>query len=321
MAAILSESGPDSPVSENNQNNSRRPVFRQSFHKVFPGKYGKKKQQGNRPSGGNMEKKDAGTGRKRVRLTPVSIFHYYRLIYRSLLLIAVLVLYIRCRIHSGGSLTDLLESQPVMMGILWIVFTVEMILRFFPSGLESPGSQKQFARNYMRSGGTDIVIHDNNATMLVGLIWICFNAVFWILYLSGIFDDGIMLLISCAYSVCDMICILFFCPFQSWFFKSKCCTTCRIYNWDFAMIFTPLLFVRGIYARSLLAMSLILFFRWEITFYLHPERFSEKTNQYLQCKNCTEKLCSHKKQLHSLWKDIEQHTSERMRRLRGGDEE
>ena len=170
----------------------------------------------------------------------------------------------------------------------------------------------------MRSG---IVIHDNNATMLVGLIWICFNAVFWILYLSGIIDDGIMLLISCAYSVCDMICILFFCPFQSWFFKSKCCTTCRIYNWDFAMIFTPLLFVRGIYARSLLAMSLILFFRWEITFYLHPERFSEKTNQYLQCKNCTEKLCSHKKQLHSLWKDIEQHTSERMRRLRGGDEE
>ena len=268
-----------------------------------------------------MEKKDAGAGRKRVRLTPVSIFHYYRLIYRSLLLIAVLVLYIRCRIHSGGSLTDLLESQPVMMGFLWIVFTAEMILRFFPSGLESPGSQKQFARNYMRSGGTDIVIHDNNATMLVGLIWICFNAVFWILYLSGIIDDGIMLLISCAYSVCDMICILFFCPFQSWFFKSKCCTTCRIYNWDFAMIFTPLLFVRGIYARSLLAMSLILFFRWETTFYLHPERFSEKTNQYLQCKNCTEKLCSHKKQLHSLWKDIEQHTSERMRRLRGGDEE
>ena len=263
-----------------------------------------------------MEKKDAGTGRKRVRLTPVSIFHYYRLIYRSLLLIAVLVLYIRCRIHSGGSLTDLLESQPVMMGILWIVFTAEMILRFFPSGLESPGSQKQFARNYMRSGGTDIVIHDNNATMLVGLIWICFNAVFWILYLSGIIDDGIMLLISCAYSVCDMICILFFCPFQTWFLKNKCCCTCRIYNWDYAMMFTPLFFVRGFYTWSLLGLSVLLLLKWEITFFRHPERFSEKTNDYLRCDNCSEKLCSHKKQLRVLWKDIAEFTENRLQKLR-----
>jgi hypothetical protein len=265
-----------------------------------------------------MGKKTAGTGKKRVRLTPVSTFHYFRLVYRSALLLAVLVLYIRSRIASGGRVTDILEKKPAVLAILWLVFAVEMILRFFPSRLESPGSQKQFARNYIRSGETDIVIHDNNATMLVALIWICFNAVFGALYLSGIFDDGIMILISCAYSVCDMICILFFCPFQSWFFKSKCCSTCRIYNWDYAMIFTPVFFVRKPYTWSLLAMSVILLLRWEITFYLHPERFSEKTNLYLKCSNCTEKLCSHKKQLHSLWKDIEKYTAKRMRWLRDG---
>ena len=65
-------------------------------------------------------------------------------------------------------------------------------------------------------------------------------------------------------------------------------------------------------------MSVILLLRWEITFYLHPERFSEKTNLYLKCSNCTEKLCSHKKQLHSLWKDIEKYTARRMRWLRDG---
>lgn len=152
----------------------------------------------------------------------------------------------------------------------------------------------------------------------MALIWISFNAVFGALYMFGIFDEGIMVLIASAYSVCDMICILFFCPFQTWFLKNKCCSACRIYNWDCAMMFTPLFFVRKLYAWSLLATSVILLFRWEITFFRFPERFSENTNDYLKCENCTEKLCSHKKQLHSLWKHIAKFTAERTRRLRRG---
>lgn len=77
--------------------------------------------------------------------------------------------------------------------------------------------------------------------------------------------------------------------FRAWFMKNKCCSSCRIYNWDYAMMFTPLFFVRKTYTWSLLVLSVALLVRWEITFYLHPERFSEKTNDYLQCKNCTEK--------------------------------
>ena len=125
-----------------------------------------------------------------------------------------------------------------------------------------------------------------------------------------------MFLLYCAYSVCDVICILFFCPFQSWFLKNKCCSACRIYNWDYAMMFTPLFFVRKGYTWSLLALSVALLVRWEIVFYRHPERFSEKTNEYLRCANCTEKLCVHKKQLHALWKHIEAYTTERIRKLR-----
>lgn len=267
-----------------------------------------------------MAKKDARRGKRRVRLTPVSTYHYFRLVYRSVLLLAVLIFYIRYRLNMGGSgaeITKLLEGRPVVLGILWLVFAVEMVLRFFPARLESPGSQKQFARNYIRTGETNIQIPDNNGTMLVALIWICFNAVFGALHMCGIFDDGIMIIISCMYSVCDMICILFFCPFQSWFMKNKCCSSCRIYNWDYAMIFTPMFFVRKTYSWTLLAMSLILMLRWEITFYLHPERFSPVTNGYLHCGNCTEKLCAHKRQLHSLWKEIEQYTAKRLKRLRG----
>lgn len=254
--------------------------------------------------------------KRNSKLTAVSIWHYFRLVYRSLLFLVLLGMYISYRVNQSADITNRLEKRPVIILIIWIVFMVEMVFRFFPSRLESPGCQKQFARNYVKTGETEITIQDNNGTVLVALIWICFNALFGALYMLGIFDDGIMLLISCAYSVCDMICILFFCPFQTWFLKNKCCSACRIYNWDYAMMFTPLFFVRRLYSWSLLAMSVALLLRWEISFYRYPERFSERTNGYLKCENCTEKLCAHKKQLHRLWKDIAIFTEKRMKKLR-----
>ena len=254
--------------------------------------------------------------RKKRKISVVSMLHYIRLVYRSGLFLFLLITYIRYRLNRGEAITVSFERMPVILYVIWVVFTVEMIMRFFPSGYESPGCQKQFARNYIKSGHTEITIPDNNATVLVALVWIVFNGIFGALHMEGILDDGIMLLLCSAYSVCDIICILFFCPFQTWFMKNKCCSVCRIYNWDYAMMFTPLFFVRKSYSWSLLALSVALLIRWEITFYLHPERFSEATNDYLQCKNCTEKLCAHKKQLQSLWKQIEEYSTERIRRLR-----
>jgi len=228
---------------------------------------------------------------------------------------ALLVSYIFYRFRNGPTVLDMLEGRPMILYAVFLVFAVEMVFRFFPSRLESPGSQKQFARNYIKSGSTEIAIQDNNGTVIVLLVWIGFNAVIGALYMIGLLDDGIMLLISCAYAVCDMICILFFCPFQTLFLKNKCCCTCRIYNWDYAMIFTPLFFVRKPYTWGLLALSAALLLRWEITFYRHPERFSEQTNDYLRCQNCTEKLCSHKKQLQSLWRHISEFAARRRKML------
>ena len=252
---------------------------------------------------------------RKTRLTAVSAFHYFRLVYRSVLLILLLIRYVIYRIYDGSTVLDFLEKRPVIITIIFVIFTAEMIGRFFPSRIESPGCQKQFARNYIKSGETQITIQDNNGTVLVLLVWIGFNGIFGALYMAGIFDDGIMLLISCAYSVCDMICILFFCPFQTWFLKNKCCSACRIYNWDYAMMFTPLFFVMKPYTWGLLALSVALLIRWEITFYKHPERFSEKTNEYLRCQNCTEKLCSHKKQLKTLWKQVAEYTEQKKKML------
>ena len=250
------------------------------------------------------------------RISVVSAWHYFRLVYRSILFLLLLVEYLQYRLRDGMDVASRLEARPSILVVTWVVFVVEMVFRFFPSRYESPGCQKQFACNYIKSGSTDIDIPDNNATVLVALVWIVLNGAFGALHMAGVLDDGIMILLCSAYSVCDMVCILFFCPFQTWFLKNKCCSACRIYNWDYAMMFTPLFFVRRSYAWSLLALSVALLVRWEITFFLHPERFSEKTNEYLRCKNCTEKLCAHKKQLMTLWQQIEEYTARRVRALR-----
>ena len=254
--------------------------------------------------------------KKRKKLTRVGIYHYIRFMARLMTFLLLLYFYIMYRLRGGEKIEQIAESHPMAILVIWGVFLVEMILRFFPSSIESPGCQKQFARNYIKTGKTNIEIQDNNAVVLVALIWIAFNGVFGMLHMKGILDDGIMFLLCSFYSVCDMICILFFCPFQSWLLKNKCCCTCRIYNWDYAMMFTPLFFIQKAYTWSLLVASVALLARWEITFYKYPERFSETTNGYLHCQNCTEKLCAHKKQLRSLWKKIADYTQQRIKKLK-----
>ena len=252
----------------------------------------------------------------KIKLTKVSILHYVRLIYRSALLIVALLIYLKYKLRHDPSITTCLRQEPWIIAIIWLVYVVEMILRFFPSVLESPGCQKQFKCNYIKTGNIEIKIQDNNATILVALVWIAFNGLFGALHMAGLFDDDIMILLCCAYAVCDMICILFYCPFQSWFLKNKCCATCRIYNWDYAMMFTPLFFVKGFFSWSLLVLSVGLLVRWEITIFKYPERFAESTNGYLNCANCTEKLCVHKKHLIKHRRRIAEFTRERISKLK-----
>lgn len=249
------------------------------------------------------------------KLTSVSVFHYIRLVYRSLLFIAIVTVYVLARIYKKD-INEIINEYPYVFIPIWCVFAFEMVFRFFPSKIESPGCQKQFKKNYIKSGNTDIKVSDNHATVLVLIVWISANLIIGALYNLKIIDTGIMIILSSAYSIGDMVCILFFCPFQTWFLKNKCCTTCRIYNWDYAMMFTPFIFVRSFYTWSLVAMSLILFLRWEITYYVHPERFSENTNECLKCENCNEKLCAHKEQLKTLWNTISKETQERIKKLK-----
>ena len=251
----------------------------------------------------NAQTEKPVTPKGKSKLTAVSTLHYIKLVYRSLLLLAALGVYLYHRIAGTGmELTD----EYILLGIIGLVYAVEMILRFFPSKLESPGCQKVFKKNYIPTEKTDPKLRTGVGTALVLGSWLALNGTLAALYLCGILDAGIMILIGLAYGVCDMICILFFCPFQTLMMKNRCCATCRIYNWDFAMMCTPFILIPHPFTWGLSALSLGLLARWEITFRMHPERFSAETNACISCRRCTEKLCAHKKQLRSYLKKYNQ---------------
>ena len=238
------------------------------------------------------------------KLSKTSVLHLVKLFLRVGLFLVAFISYIVCRINGGCIFSEYSDIMPWILAVIWIFYAVEMALRFFPADIESPGCQKQFKKNFIPTDENVPVLQSWQRTLIMALAWFGLNAIFGILYFTGVIDAGMLILVSLAYGVGDMICIFFFfCPFQSWLMKNRCCTDCRIYNWDYAMMFTPYVFIPHPYTWSLLAMSLVILIRWEITYRRHPERFSERTNAGLACKNCTEKLCKRKKQLMSFIKN------------------
>ena len=109
--------------------------------------------------------------------------------------------------------------------------------------------------------------------------------------LKGWISKGIMLIIAIFFYVCDLICVLIWCPFRL-IMKNRCCTTCRIFNWDHFMMFSPLIFVGGFYCWSLFGLSLLALIVWEVCVLMYPERFWEVSNLALRCSECSDKLCT-----------------------------
>ena len=239
--------------------------------------------------------------KKSKKISLISTLHFAKLVFRSLLFVAAAVLYIVNRQKNTGETFGGMEDGGIVLLAIWLIFFVEMILRFFPSRTESMGCQKQFEKNYIPTGCEEKPKEFPMRTFLCALFWILLNAGIGALYYTGVIDAGILVLVALAYAVCDMVCILFFCPFQTWILKNKCCTTCRIYNWDYAMMMTPLVFIKNPYTISIVIGSVLLLLRWEISYRLHPEYFHESTNKSLHCAECKEKLCMHKTQLRTFW--------------------
>ena len=186
--------------------------------------------------------------------------------------------------------------------LVWLALMVSMALRLLPSRRESLGCQKKYDARFRPTGSLpapEDLRAANRGAAKSALLWIAANLCFFLLFAKGWLGRRFLVCLAGFYGVCDIFCILFYCPFQSWLMHNRCCTTCRIFNWDHLMMFSPLIFLNSFYARSLVAMAAAVFLVWEITLRRHPERFLESTNLALRCGSCTDRLCSHGKKLQS----------------------
>lgn len=128
-------------------------------------------------------------------------------------------------------------------------------------------------------------------------VWLGINGLVAVFYYAGFYSKPEMLLLSLLYYVFDLFCIIIYRQFQSLVMKNRCCVTCRIFNWDSIMMFTPLIFVPAFFSWSLIAIAIILLFHWEVAYRKHPERFMEESNVNLRCAGCSDRLCKVKNRI------------------------
>lgn len=197
--------------------------------------------------------------------------------------------------------------------ILWVIWVFDMCIQIFPLKEKfrnfihlSKGAQKLHKNHYIPSNN---VVDENNLkvqikkankkALLILIIWcsVAFIACTAVVIIRNVFNiqhemNSLLLIMTLFASVFDTVCTLFWCPFRM-IQRNRCCLTCRIYNWDHMMMFTPVLTVPSFYTLSLFFLGIITMVIWEIKYKLHPERFFEYTNESLKCKNCTDKRCQH----------------------------
>ena len=222
---------------------------------------------------------------------------------RLVTFLAILILYLLDK-----PLMYRLMTQPIYMGVtpihvLWLGFMVMMLGHIIPfkelsmAALKSKKETYIQAENYSELELLKYVQDQNAKAWKVMLLWLSFNAIFGMLYVFDIIGITDLLMLTVFYFLCDYICILIFCPFQTGIMKNKCCVNCRIYDWGHFMMFTPMLFIRNFFSWSLFFTACVVLIRWEITYAKHPERFYSGSNKNLQCANCKDKICQIKNNL------------------------
>lgn len=227
-----------------------------------------------------------------------------KLAFRVIVFLAAVGLYLFYP-QLNDDLLNLRVENITYLSIIWAILILEMIIVFAPRSKVSMGSLKLFKHNFQprRVEIDKEVIKKEKRRLNIGALkvfisWIILNGIIAVLYFTHLIREKELFLISMAYYVSDLICVVYFCPFQRFFMKNRCCVVCRIFNWDQIMMVTPLFFIKGIFSWTLCAVAVFTFVQWEYNFYRHPERFMEVTNAHLSCVNCTDKCCKIKKPLY-----------------------
>lgn len=189
-----------------------------------------------------------------------------------------------------------IELFPAIYPLAGLYFVYNSLSIYSPSINEFTGSKKPF--NYFYKApphpkiSTSTIEKDRKRALLIFVLYFStITLLGWLITEYFSLPSIYIFLVFLLLNLGDYICVLFWCPFRTIFLKNKCCTTCRITNWDRLMKFWILLFIPHIVSTILFGLGLIIFIHWEIMFYRHPERFYASSNELLRCYHCEHIKC------------------------------
>lgn len=197
---------------------------------------------------------------------------------------------------------DFTAGKPltVPLVLLWLAVACSMLAQLNPKSALTAGCMKQYPNrfdpvaNYSRQSLKEAVRQQNRGAVKVAAVWLAGNLVFGILYWRRTIGVAELVLLCAFYYLSDLICVLFFCPFQTFLMGNRCCVNCRIFAWGSWMMATPMAFVPHWFSWSLVGLGLVVLVVWEVRFRRYPERFWFGSNKLLQCAHCQEQLCRYK---------------------------
>ena len=121
-------------------------------------------------------------------------------------------------------LTDLEGRTLSPLLLVWLLLMLAMVRQLFPSRLKSPGSQKIFARRCLPSSGgvsREEIRQADQGALRVLLVWAAAHAGIFFLYAHQVVGKRFLVCLAGFYGVCDLICVLIFCPFRAWLMHNR----------------------------------------------------------------------------------------------------
>ena len=192
------------------------------------------------------------------------------------------------------------EGGKLLRSVLWLSVIISMVVQLSPKSDLTTGCLKQFPQrfdpvpDYDREGLDNAIPFQNKGACKVAAVWLTVNLTLGALYHAGMLRVETLVLFCSFCFLSDLICVLFFCPFQTFLMKNRCCVNCRIFAWGSWMMAAPLMLIPHWYAQSLFWTGILVLVVWETRFRRYPERFWFGSNRHLQCSHCKEQLCRYK---------------------------
>ena len=250
---------------------------------------------------------------KAASRAPSAMFLLYisRLVLRFAIFLLIFFLYLTRREVVASFTAPGFFEEFGFRQALWCLLMAGMLLHLLPKSFISMSGRKSRPSSYLPPNepyDADELLRYmqlmNVKAWQVMLLWLCVNAFFALLYLLEFIGEAEMVLLTFFYFLCDLVCMMLFCPFQAFIMKNRCCVNCRIFDWGHFMMYTPMLFVKSFFGWSLFFTACIVLIRWEIVWASHPERFWHGSNAALRCENCRDRLCRIKQPLHEMYRHV-----------------